>query len=153
MKNEVNPIQSWVENDSRLLSILNEIHETNLPINEQSEMAFHRISELYGLPKLPEDAQELAETTGEEVISVYQELGLVKFQEPDEDIRGLVLVALYNVLNKVTVDLDEIYKKANMKKERGICYKGENSKVTISFLEENVSWFDADCKLFLKHSG
>ncbi len=153
MKNEVNPIQSWVENDSRLLSILNEINETNLPIDEQAEMAFHRISELYHLPKLPEDAQELAETTGEEVISVYQELGLVKFQEPDEDIRGLVLVALYNVLNKVTVDLDEIYKRANMKKERGICYKGENSRVTISFLEENVSWFDADCKLYLKHSG
>jgi len=152
MENEVNPIQSWAEGDPKLLALINEISQTQLPIEEQAEMAFHKVSALYALPKLPEDAQEIEGSTGEEVISVYQELGLVKFLEPDDDIRGLVLVALYNVLNKVTVGLDEVYKKAGMKKERGICFTGENSKVMISFLEENASWFDSGCNLYLKHS-
>lgn len=152
MQNEENPIQSWAENDSRLSLILNEIHQLNLPIEEQAELAFHRLSEIYNLPKLPEEAEKLEEATGMETISVYQELGLVKFLEPDEDIRGLVLIAVYNVLNEITVGLERVYKKAGMNEEKGICYRGENAKVTITFLEENVSWFDSDCKLYLKYS-
>lgn len=153
MKNNDNPIQSWAEGDPKLLSLINEINQTQLPIEEQAEIAFHKVSALYGLPKLPEDAEELEEETGQEVVSVYQELGLVKFLEPDEDIRGLVLLALYNVKNKLTVGLEEIYKKSGMKKERGICFKGENSKVTISFLQEDESWFDSGCTLYLRSEG
>jgi hypothetical protein len=152
MENDVNPIQSWVEGDHKLLALINEISRTQLPIEEQAEMAFHKVSVLYGLPKLPEDAQEMGGSTREEVISVYQELGLVKFLEPDDDIRGLVLVALYNVLNKITVGLDEVYKKAGKRNDRGICFTGENSKVTIAFLGENVSWFDSGCTLYLRHN-
>lgn len=151
-KKEVNPIQEWIEDDEVLSSILVEIQDFNLSIPEQAEIAFHRLSELYSLPKTPIEADERQTYQKEEIVSVYQELGLIKFLEPDGDIRGLVLTAIYNVRNKITIDIDEVYKKARANFNVGICFKGENSYVTVHFLDEKDNWFNSGCLMYLKPS-
>ena len=148
-----NPIQKWIENDGKVLTVIENISRLNLTVEEQAEMAFHRLCDLYNLPKIPEDANKIAELTGETINSVYQELGLVKFLEPDEDIRGLVMVAVFNVLNKATIKLEDVYKKAGMSAERPICFSGEFSRVKISFVDETTNWFDNGCKLYLKSNS
>ncbi|MFC1225641.1 hypothetical protein ACFE6N_17685 [Pedobacter sp. BG31] len=146
---EINPIKSWIDSDHILASILVEIQGLNKSIEEQAEVAFHRLCEAYSLPKMPVDVDETADSDIEQ-ISVYQELGLVKFLEPNDDLRGLVLVAVYHVLNQITINLDEVYKKAGINKETLICYKGEYSNVKISFLNDNESWFANGCVMCLK---
>ncbi|WP_147273608.1 hypothetical protein [Pedobacter chinensis] len=148
---QTNPIKNWIDNDSILTSVLVEIQNMNISIEEQAEAAFHKLCEMYRLPKMPANINEYDEDELEsEDTSVYQELGLLKFLEPNDDLRGLVLVAVYNTLNKITINLDEVYRKAGVSIHALICYKGENSRVNISFLSDSESWFDSECVMCLK---
>lgn len=53
-----NAVQHWIDNDQELSKALVGIEETGLSVEEQAELAFHKISDMYGVPKLPENIQE-----------------------------------------------------------------------------------------------
>lgn len=158
-----NIIQQWITNDKKLSDALVEIENLGLSEKEQAEIAFHRISDMYQLPKMPNDIidededEDIVETyTGDDEdydpSSVYQELGLIKYLNPDEDLRGNVLMAIYLVKNKLHVDIDEVYIKRYGNKEKicGIGFKGDNTDVEIIFMDEGKSWFELGCILFMR---
>lgn len=156
-----NIIQQWIAEDKKLNDALIEIQNLGLSENEQAEVAFHQISDMYQLPKMPNDIidedEDIVEIyTGEEEdydpSSVYQELGLIKYLNPDEDPRGNVLMAIYIVKNKLHVDIDDVYLKkyGSKKKTSGIGFKGENTDVEIVFVDKGKSWFEMGCILFMR---
>lgn len=140
-------VQQWIEEDEQLSKVLVDIEESGLLSEEQAEMAFHRISDMYGLPKMPDDIEYNDEDDDEEPTSVYQELGLIKYLAPkDDDPRGLVLLAIYFVKNRLHADESEIDKSSIS----GIGYRGENSEVELVLVQKGQSWVELGCKLFTK---
>lgn len=110
-----NPIQIWINEDKRLSDLIVEIQSKDLSVEQQAELAFHKLSDLYDLPKMPEDIEKYEafyEEKGiEEPSSVFEEHTLLKFLEPNNDPRGLVLTAVYHVKNGLRVDYEDIAKK------------------------------------------
>lgn len=140
----LSPLQQWINEDPELSRVLVEIQESGLSVEEQAELAFHRISEMYNVAKLPEDIPDIDD--GEERTSVYQELGILKYLHPGDDIRGLVMTAIYVVKNGLNVDDSDI----DHTSISGIGYRGENSKVELVLVQKNESWVDLGCTLFTK---
>jgi len=152
-------IWEWVRSDQALSDLLVEIQQKPLSVEEQAEEAFHRVSDMYGLPKNPEDIvyddgeEEGDDRDDEPRTSVYEELGLLKFLNPDDDPRGTVMAAIYTVKNGYTTDLDEVISKKYGRKipaSCGIGWTGENSAVQIIFPEKDQGWLEAGCKLFVR---
>lgn len=157
-----NIIQQWIAEDKKLSNALVKIENLGLSEKDQAEIAFHIISDMYQLPKMPSD---IVYDENEDVIgvcveeeedydpsSVYQELGLIKYLNSGEDPRGNVLMAIYIVKNKLHVDIDEVYKKKDNSKMKtsGIGFKGENTDVEIVFVDSGKSWFELGCILFMR---
>jgi hypothetical protein len=142
--NNIDPVQQWISEDAELSKVLVEIQESGLSVEEQAEMAFHKVTDMYGVPKLPEDVPDVDD--GEDKASVYQELGLIKYLYPENDLRGSVLAAIYAVKNGINVDDSEIDHTAIS----GLCYKGENSKVELVLVQKGQSWVELGCKLFTR---
>jgi len=156
--NEENPILNWINSDKELSNILLEIQNLNISINEQVEIAFHRISDFYGLPKMPEDVQNEDDDTNNEEFeqtSVYEQFGLLKYlHNDDEDLRGVLLSAIYFTKNGHVADIDEVYKKYYSKNKSpivGVGFKNINSSVELVFVKKGESWFDLGCKMFIKN--
>lgn len=148
-------LQEWINGNKEIADALVQIQEMDASINEQAEMAFHRISEMCNVPKLPEDVSYLddIEEVGLSPVSVYEQLGLIKFLDPDVDPRGQVLSAIFYAKEGYRIDLDEVYKKKfgdNTPTEVGIGFVNENTAVEIIFIGPDQSWFDLGCKLFMK---
>ena len=81
--NQNNPIQDWIDTDKKLSSILVEIQEMPISTEEQAEIAFHKVSETYNIPKLPQDVEIEEDHDSEDInetISVYQHLEIIKFR-------------------------------------------------------------------------
>ncbi|WP_152969618.1 hypothetical protein [Pedobacter sp. Hv1] len=133
------------------------IQNADVPIVEQAEMAFQQLADFYNLPKLPEDIiyDDTNEDNSIEKVSVYEALGLIKYLNAGEDPRGLVLFAVYCAKYGHNIDLQEVFKKKygnEIPTNIGVGFRGENSNVEIIFIDQNQSWFDLGCKLFLKNS-
>lgn len=156
---EQNLIQQWIEDDKELSNMLVEIQNLNIPIIEQVEIAFHRISDFYGLPKMPEDIEHLDDDDINdeklEKTSVYEQYGLLKFlHDEDEDLRGILLSAIFFVKNGYVADIDAVYKKyysTNQLPIGGIGFKNSNSNVELVFVKKGESWFDLGCKMFIRY--
>ena len=152
-------IQKWIDSDKELSDLLVEIQNLNISINEQVEIAYHRISDLYGLPKMPEDIEHLndEDTYDEEFeqTSVYEQYGLLKFLHgEDKDLRSVLLSAIYLAKNGYVTDIDEVYKKYYSKNKLpivGIGFKNINSSVELVFVKKDESWFDLGCKMFISY--
>ena len=69
---EISPLQEWINTDKKLSAILVEIQELPISVEEQAELAFHRVSEAYNIPKTPQDIDFENEDDDEEPTSVYQ---------------------------------------------------------------------------------
>jgi len=156
--NEENPVLNWINSDKELSDMLVKIENLNISINEQVEIAFHRISDFYGLPKMPEDIEYENEEDDNnkefEQTSIYEQFGLLKYLHDDEDLRGVLLSAIYFVKNGYVADIDEVYKKYYSKNKLpivGIGFKNINSSVELVFVKEGESWFDSGCKMFIKN--
>lgn len=162
-------VQQWMETDEELAEVLVEIQEMPLSVEEQAEVAFHRLSELYNLPKMPEDIiyDDEEDEDGNyyhdpnadhsdddyEPSSVYQELGVMKYLAPDDDPRGRVLTAIWAVKNKVRIDLEQAYEKARsegINDVSGIGFRGVNSGVELVIIRKEESWVEAGCVLFIR---
>ena len=155
--NEENEVLNWINSDKELSDILVEIQSLNIPVKEQVEIAFHRISDFYGLPKMPEDIEEEEDSENDwfKHTSVYEQLGFLKYlHKDDEDLRGVLLSAIYFVKNGYVADIEEVYKKYYSKNRLpvvGIGFKNINSGVELVFVKEGESWFDLGCKLFIRN--
>ncbi|WP_412468546.1 hypothetical protein [Pedobacter sp. KLB.chiD] len=148
--------EQWIQNDQKLNDLLVKIQSTEKPPLQQAEMAFNELSNLYDLPKMPEDLDRYEayyESNGiTDPRSVYEEAALIKFLEPNDDPRGIVLLAVYHVKHAIGVDLLDVFKK-NSKRLPGnpkLGIKGEGINTSIVFIKENDSWHDLDCKVVLK---
>lgn len=160
--NNNNPIQDWIDNDKKLSSILVEIQEMSIQIEEQAEIAFHRVSETYHIPKLPEDIEVgdrgYDDEDMEEPISVYHHLGIIKFLNPENDPRGNVLSAIYFAKEKLEIDYEIVFSEAlksgiDITQITGIGFLGENSYVKIVFVKHTESWYELGCSFFVKIVG
>lgn len=133
----MNPVQDWINEDIKLSELLIKIQEIpGKTVFEQAEIAFDRVCELYDLPKMPEDLEKhhayYEENNIVEPRSVYEEAALMRFLEPDDDPRGIVLAAIFNVKNNIGVDVKEVMKKSNGKSKFGI--RGEKINTEIIFI-------------------
>jgi hypothetical protein len=147
-----NPIQKWINNDDELYSLIIEIQSSNKNPNQQAENAFNKICDLYDIAKMPENAITIEEKTENinNSRSLFEEHALLKFLAPDnEDPRGLVLSAAYNIINKNIVNYYEIAKKEYNNEipktcQIGISGTGYHSKV-VFFEKETKNWEDLGC--------
>lgn len=152
-------ILEWINSDKNLRDALAEIRSICNSEKEQAEMAFHKISDLYGLPKNSDDMpshddefeeEEEPEDEYYDPMPVYRELGLIKYLDPDNDPLSQVLMAIYCVKNRYNVDSEAAYQKCRNsgKKCLGIGYRGNNSGVEIIFIDGSKSWLELGCKLY-----
>ena len=134
-----NGFEKWITTDEDLNNILEDIESTNLPVAEQAEMAFHRLCEIYKLPKLPENLESFTEYYENknidilDVKSVYEELAFIKYLEPEDDPRGLVMFAIYNVKNNESIvsEVENKFFGNKTPKEYWLGFKGQNTKVAL----------------------
>ena len=148
-------VMSWVNNDPELTKCLVEIQEMEISFEDQAEVAFHKLSDMFNLPKLPIDVQRIYDINedSQELTSVYQMLGFLVGLSDDPDRRGHVLQAVYYIIHGYTIDVKDVIKeKFGRKKSEivGVCFEGENSKVELVFVKKGESWLELGCNLFLK---
>ena len=145
-------ITEWINSDIELHNCIIGIENSYQSYDEQAEAAFYKISELFNVPKNPEDIiDDDGNVDYVEQTSVYEQLGLLKYLNAEDGIRGIVLTAIYFVKNGYVVDFEFVINKFNTtstEKVIGIGFKGENTKVEIVFIKQGESWFDMGCKLF-----
>jgi hypothetical protein len=159
MKNSnKNPLQEWINSDSELNELLNDIDSKVIGEYEKAKVGFHKLSEKYNLPKYPDDVEN-RETiiVGDfhlyEPISMYEVLGKLKFVDnKSENLKSNVLFAAYLIINKlepfIDEELDEYLKNDQL---IGFGYKGEDVDVLMIPIKENESWFDKGCSYFTKN--
>ena len=145
---EENLIEKWINSDKNLYDLIVEIQSTNKSINEQAELAFEKLSKLYGIPRMPSDISD----DESKQRSFFEELALIKYlAEENEDPRGMVLSAAFNLLNNCHVELFQIAEKEfgdsiPKKFKIGITGEGFNGKVVFP-QKESKSWFELGCKI------
>ena len=153
-------ILNWMNTDKDLREAIAEIRAVCNSEKEQAEMAFHKISDMYGLPKNPEDMQYDEEGDDYEwdeyyePMPVYRELGLIKYLDPENDPLLLVIAAVYFVKNKHNVNSEAAYQKYEElnpgKNCMGIGYIGDNSAVDLVFTDGSKGWIELGCKFYEK---
>ena len=148
-----NLIEKWINEDKQLYDLVVEIQSMDKSEIEQAEIAFIRLCELYDLPKMPVDTKRYESYYDENDISnprsVFEEHALIKFMDPNNDPRGMVLSAVYNVKNNVGVDYNhvaEIEFENEIPKDLQIGIKGNGIDGTVLFPQkEGKSWVDLGC--------
>lgn len=157
---EPNPILQWIESDETLQDMIARIDATGKSIEEQAADAFHQLSEHYNLPKYPENITQehydLFESMGiDESRSVFEELALFKYLNPDDDPRGMVMAALYSVKNGFFTEISECAhkffgSKKAIPKEYALCFIGNDISGHIRFLQPEESWVDLGARSMMK---
>lgn len=148
--------EQWINEDQALNETLVKIQEMDCSILDQAEHAFKELSKMYDLPLMPEDLERYEGYFESQNItdprSVYEEGALIKFLEPDDDPRGIVLFAVYNVKHGMGVNLKDVFKKNFKKvpKNGKLGIKGEGIDTSIIFLKETDNWVDLECKVMIK---
>jgi hypothetical protein len=148
----VNKIQEWINEDDNLYKLILEIQSSDNNPNRQAEIAFNKLCELYSVPKMPEDVITIVQDSAitYDPRSLFEEYALLKFLAPEnEDPRGLILSATYNILHNNLVDYYEIAQKEYNNELPNVCQigvsgNGLNSKV-IFFQKETKNWEDLGC--------
>ena len=152
-----NPVEHWINTDTKLNELIVAIESTNKTLSEKAEIAFEKLSELYGIPRMPADIQdeEIDDDDFDGVNdqrSLFEEHALIKYlSDENEDPRGMVLSAAFHLLNDYRVDLFEVAKKEfgeNIPENCKIGIKGEGYNGEVVFPQkESISWFDLGCKI------
>lgn len=149
-------ITNWINEDKGLQKIIQEIESKTESFDEQAELAFHLVSEYFDVSKLPADMEELEDYDVDDEMNscVYEQLGILKYLEPEEDLRGQVLTAIYFLKFDYRTDAAFIFEKypsINKDEIAGIGFKGENSKVELVLVKKGQSWFDLGCIYFTRY--
>lgn len=140
-----NPIEEWYKKDKRLSDLLVSIDEQNLSDEDAAKQAFYKVTELYKLPKFPEDVDT---ENDEESRSVFEEMAILKFMFPDDELKGIVMLAAYNTYTKEFVSIDEAASihyngYENIPKEYFVYYFGKDIDARIEFDIKGQSWIEA----------
>jgi len=150
--------EQWVKKDRKLNDLLVEIQSTDSPPFEQAELAFDKLCALYNLPKMPEDLAQFEAYYERKGIdaprSVYEEAALLKFLEPHDDPRGVIVLAVFHVKNDIGVDLKDVFAQAPDKLPEipRLGIRGEGLDTEIIFIKDNENWFDLGCKVMMQLS-
>lgn len=154
---EENLIENWINTDKKLFNLIVEIDSTDKSLFEKAEIAFEKLSELYNIPRMPNDIDDQnfeddEEFDGLEQRSLFEEHALIKhLAEKNEDPRGMVLSAAFHLLNNYRVDLIQVAEKEfgkRIPKNCKIAVKGEGFNGEVVFPQkESKSWFDLGCKI------
>jgi len=120
-------------------------------------IAFEKVAEAFQLPKYPTDITEKHyeeyEELGIEPRSVFEELAILKYLSgPEDDIRAVVLNALYNIYEKGPYDIEEAAQKffGSYKKIPDayfIYYFGDAADARIDFKIEKNNWIEAGARM------
>ncbi len=143
-----NLIQEWIKNDDKLFNLIVDIqNEAELP-SRQAELAFFKLCDLYDIPRMPYDLEKNKNSFSR---SLFEEYGLIKFLAPnEEDPRGLILSAAYNIINNTTIDYIEIANKEYNGNLPDLCQIGVSGKYfesnVVFFEKEANDWGDLGCK-------
>jgi len=156
MNEEFNPVIDWINKDEKLRTIIERLSNSGLTEKEQADIAFDEISDAYDLPKYPdsftEDDYKRYEEAGiNDPRSVYEEVGIIHYLEPNDDPRGIVLFAIYNIKNGFKIDITEAARrhfksKKKIPSEYMIYFLGDKSATIMHFLNNEKSWFDTGAK-------
>lgn len=150
-------LSEWIRRDKQLFDLLVEIQNATDSIEQQAEMAFHRVADLYEIPKYPDDIDDdklidglIMET------SVYEQLGLLKYLNPGLDgLKGNIICAIYFIKNGTKVDMQFVNNKysaegGNPEDIFGLGFKNDGAKVELVFVKHGESWFDLGCRYFTR---
>lgn len=106
-----NPVLEWLQKNNTLCEIINDIEAQSLTLEEKANLALVQISEKYQLPleagDVSEKSYEEHDALGIDPSSVHEQLAIAKYLWPEDDYRGLVLMALYIVRHKEYLHIDE----------------------------------------------
>ena len=156
MNEEFNPVIEWINSDEKLRSIIERISNSGLSEKEQADIAFDEITDAYDLPKYPdsfteEDYKRYEEEGIDTPRSVYEEVGIIHYLEPKDDPRGIVLFAIYNIKNRLCMNINEAatrYFKSKKKipSEYMIYFLNDKSSTMMHFLEKGKTWVETGAK-------
>lgn len=145
-----NPIDTWYSNDERLKKIIDTLSSSGKSPFEQAREAFYQISKLYNLHKYPdeitEDDYKIYKEEGIDYPrTVFQEIGIIRYLEPEDDPRGVVLFALYNVKSRKYMDINLCARKHFGSKKKIpdnyiVYYTGQDADSKLNFLNAGESW-------------
>lgn len=150
-------IGDWIKGDQKLWDILTAIENyTNSPLT-RAEMIFDQVSELYEVPRYPDDVDDeklihglIMET------SVYEQVGKLKYLEPEpEKLPELILNAIYFMITGTETDMSFVLNKfaaegGKAKEISGLGFKNDGVDVQLIFVKKGESWYDLGCKYFIK---
>ena len=145
-----NPIDKWYTIDEKLKTIIDKISISGKSSEEQAKEAFYQVSLIYSLPKFPDDiTEDDHEKYEEEGIdnprTVFEEVGIIRYLEPDNDPRGVVLFALHNIKNRTYMDIDLCAERhfghsKKIPKNYIVYYTGTDIDSKLNFLNDKESW-------------
>jgi len=143
-----NPIEIWLLSDARLKEHIERLSSSGMSEFDQAKTAFYELSDFYGLKKFPEDITEeeyenYLEAEGSDPRSVFEEVGIVRYLELSEDPRGIVMIAIYNILNRDPLDIDncaEMHFGKAIPNSYVIYFTGQDADATLNFLKDGESW-------------
>jgi hypothetical protein len=143
--------EKWVATEPGIMPLIESITATNQPLMEQAKEAFYKMGDLLRVPKFPEDiTEEMAARFEAEGIddprSLFEEVGIVRYLEPEDDPRGIVLAALYNTKRQqyANIDLCALEHFGGRKKipnEYMVYYTGQDADALLHFTKQGESWF------------
>jgi len=145
-----NPIELWYSTDKKLKEVIDRLSISGLSEYEQAKKAFYELSKIYNLHKYPDDITEKDFNRFEKKgiynpRTIFEEIGILRFLEPNDDIRGIVLCAIYNVKNRNYTDIDFCALKYFGSEEKipesyMVYYTGEDIDSKLNFLKDGESW-------------
>lgn len=160
MYNSLDPISDWYNEDDRIKGTLDRLAFSGLTEDAQAAAAFDELSSAFQLPKYPEDITDALHAHCEALEiydprSVFEEFCIIRYLEPKDDIRGVVIMALYNVYKGIQMPLDECARKhygskRKIPKQYMVCYIGEGIKGRLHFLKEDESWLEMGARVAAK---
>lgn len=147
-------IGDWVKSNKELFELLTKIEKSTSDPHEQAEQIFNKVSELFNVPKYPDDIESGGEDDPLYETSVYEQTALLKYLEPEpEKLPEHVLGAIYFIVHGTEVDPDFIYEKyetegGESESISGFGYSHEGVKVELVIVTKDQHWSTLGCKYF-----
>lgn len=147
-----NQIEEWLEENKEIEALVLQLDETSSSPEQAALKAFYEISSHLQLPKFPEEINEEHYKAHEELDieprSVIEELAILNYLAPKDDIRGRVLCAIHNVHFKEYIDWHNVTLKhfknsIKLPKEYMVYLFGKNVDARLAFTLDGDSWVKA----------
>ncbi len=147
-------ISDWIKSEKKLFALLTKIEKSTSDPHKQADQIFNKVSELFNVPKYPDDIESGNEDGPLYETSVYEQTALLKYLEPEPDkLPEHVLGAIYFIVHGTEVDPDFIFEKyeaegSDRTSISGFGYKNEGVTVELVIVTKDQSWVTLGCKYF-----